>query len=197
MRRFDAEEIEPRQAAGRARAERMALERERTPTSSELQRAIDRAESALRLVIRDVVSTTPVRERSAVLRYDDWIFDDAQDPASWLLADDAAESDENDDEGDELSLACRFGGHTFALDGAQSIADLAVDILYQVQDDVIDEIWGAWPVCPGHQHPMSTTVVEETAMWTCPAEADIAVPIGRLGDSPVSKPFGDGTVRAH
>ena len=188
MRRLDPEEIEQRRAAGRARAERMAQARKRRPTSPELQQAIDRAEVALRLVISDVESTTPVRERK-ILRYDDWILEDAQDPASWLLGDGGAESDEDDNEDDELALACQFGGHTFALDGAQSIADIAADIAFQVQDDVTDEIWGAWPVCPVHQHPMSPTVVEETAIWTCPAEADIAVPIGRLGGGAVSRPF--------
>ena len=80
VRRLDPEEIEQRLAAGRTRAERMAQARQRTPTSPELQQAIDRAEAALRLVISDVESTTPVRERSTILRYDDWIFEDAQDP---------------------------------------------------------------------------------------------------------------------
>ncbi len=166
----------------------MTRTRERKPTSPELQQAIDRAGAALSLVIRDVQSTTPVREHSAILRYDDWISEDAQDPGSWLLGGGDVESDDGDDDGDELALACRFAGHTFALDGDQSIADIATDIAFQVQDDVTDEIWGAWPVCPVHQHPMSPDVVEETAMWTCPAEADVAVPIGRLGDSPVGPP---------
>jgi hypothetical protein len=169
---LDPEEIEQRRAAGRARAERMAQARARKPTSRDLQQAIDRAEAALALVISDVESTTAMHERSAILRCDDWIFEDAQNDR---------------DEGDELALACRFGGHAFSLDGAQSIADIAADIAFQVQDDVTDEIWGAWPVCPAHQHPMSPTVVKETAMWTCPVEADIAVPIGRLGDGPVSQ----------
>lgn len=188
MRRLKPEEIEQRRAAGRARAERLAETRKRKPTSPELQQAIDRAEAALKLVISDVESTTSVRERSTILRYDDWIFEDAQNPDSWLFGEGGAETDEDDDEDDELALACRFGGHTFALHGAQSIAEIAVDILDQVQDDVIDELWGAWPVCPGHQHPMSPTVVEDMAMWTCPAETDIAVPIGHLGDGALSPP---------
>ena len=186
---LDPEEIEQRRAAGRARAERMAQAREPKPTSPALQQAIDRAEAALALVIRDVESTTAVRERSAILRYDDWIFEDAQNPDLWLFGGGQDESAEDDgDEDDELALACRFGGHTFALDGAQSVADIASDIAPQVQDDVIDEMWGAWPVCPAHQHPMSPTVLEGTAVWACPGEADIAVPIGQLGDGPVTQP---------
>ncbi len=185
---LDPDEIGQRRAAGRARAERMAQARERKPTSPQLQQAIDRAEAALDLVISDVKSTTPVRERSKILRYDDWIFEDAQNPDSWLFGEGGAESDEDADEDDELALACRFGGHTFALDGALSIADMAEHIASYVQDDVTDEIWGAWPVCPGHQHPMTPTVERETAMWTCPAEADIAMPIGQLGGGAVSQP---------
>jgi hypothetical protein len=188
VRRLDPEEIEQRRAAGRARAERMAQARKRKPSSPELQQAIERAEAALLLVISDVESTTPVRERSRVLRYDDWIYEDAQDPGSWLLDGGGAEGDEDYDEDDELAVACRFGGLTFALDGAQSIADIAADIAFQVQDDVTDEIWGAWPVCLIHQHPMSPTVAEETAIWRCPAEAEIAVPIGQLGGGAVSQP---------
>lgn len=185
---LDPEEIEQRRAAGRARAERLAQARERKPTSPELQQAIDRAEAALDLVIRDVESTTPVHERSIILRYDDWIFEDAQNPDSWLFGEVGAESDEDDDEDDGLALACRFGGHAFALDGAQPIADIACDIAFQLQDDIRDEIWGAWPVCPVHHHPMSPTVEEETAMWTCPAGAEIALPIGQLGGGAVSQP---------
>jgi hypothetical protein len=157
---LDPEEIEQRRAAGRARGERMARARERKATSAELHQAIDRAEAALALVIRDVESTTAVRERSAILRYDDWIVEDAQNLDSWLLGGGEDESAEDDgDEDDRLALACRFGGHTFALEGAQSIADIALDIAFQVQDDVTDEIWGAWPVCPAHQHPMSSCVL--------------------------------------
>src|SRR4051812_19200315 len=131
---LDPDEIEQRRAAGRARAERMAQARERKPTSPELQQAIDRAEAALDLVINDVESTTPIRERGTILRYDDWIFEDAQNPDSWLFGEGDADSDEDADEDEELALACRFGGHTFALDGAQSLADVAFDIAHQVQD---------------------------------------------------------------
>jgi hypothetical protein len=35
---------------------------------------------------------------------------------------------------------------------------------------------------------MTPTVEQETAMWTCPAEADIALPIGQLGGGALSQP---------
>lgn len=40
-------------------------------------------------------------------------------PGSWILGDAGSAEDEDQPEDDELALACRFGGHTFALDGAQ------------------------------------------------------------------------------
>ncbi len=174
-------EIAERFAAGRARAERVAQEWTRPTASPQLEEAIERAAAALRLVISDVESTTDVREDSLILRYDDWIFESTQDPSSWLLSG----GDDVEPE-DELSLACRFGGHTFALDGDQSMAELADDIANYVQDDVTDEIWAAWPRCPGHEHPMSPTVAAKTAVWTCPADERIVVPIGELGAGRIS-----------
>jgi len=138
-------------------------------------------------VISDVESTTGVREDSRILRYDDWTFESTQDPSSWLLSGGDENGDDLEPE-DELALACRFGGHTFALDGHQSIAELAADIADYVQDDVTDEVWAAWPRCPSHEHPMSPTVAATTAVWTCPADEQIAVPIGELGAGRVSPP---------
>ena len=107
-----------------------------------------------------------------------------RDPHSWLLHDgdpEAGQEGLDDDDDDELALACRFGGHTFALDGDQSIGELASDIAFQVQDDVTDEIWAAWPECPGHAHPMSPAVAGEAAVWTCPIDTDVTLAIGQLG----------------
>ncbi len=158
----------------------------RRPASLQLQQAVERAEAALGLVVSDVDSTTSVRGRGSILRYDDWIAESAQDPHWWVLHggdDDETERDPvtDDDDDDELWLACEFGGHSFFLDGRQSTAEITAYIADQVQDDVIDEIWGAWPRCPGHQHPMSPLVAGGVAVWRCPSDADGVVPIGRLG----------------
>ena len=80
----------------------------------------------------------------------------------------------------------RFGGHTFALDGDQSIAEIGVDIAFYVQDDLTYEVWAAWPQCPGHPHPMSPAIVGEAAVWECPSGADVAMPIGQLGAGPLA-----------
>jgi hypothetical protein len=185
VRRLDPEEIAKREAAGRARAERLLLQRVQRPTSPELEQAMERARAALLLVVRDVESTTNLREASDIIRYDDWIVERALDPSSWVF-------DMDDDLGpeDDLTVACRFGGHTFSLNGGQPIAEITADIAFQIQDDVTDEVWGAWPQCPGHAHPMSPIVAASTAVWVCPADSDVSVPIGELGGDAVSPPSG-------
>jgi hypothetical protein len=79
-------------------------------------------------------------------------------------------------------VACHWGGHAFAVNGEQSAGELVLDIAGQLQDDVIDEIWAAWPQCPGHEHPMSLGLQDGVPVWQCSGEGDFTVPIGRLGD---------------
>jgi hypothetical protein len=181
MRFLGPEEIAQRLATGQARAERIA-QAPRQPASPQLEQALDRARVALALVISDVESTTSVREHAEILRYYDWVTDMAEDPRSWVLPGvDEEEGEDVADEDDELELACRFGCHTFRLDGNQSTAEIAADIAFQVQDDVTEEIWAAWPQCPRHEHPMSPAVEAETAAWWCPDDIDVSVQIGQLG----------------
>ena len=68
-------------------------------------------------------------------------------------------------------------------DEAEAIGYLAD----MVQEDVIEEIHGAWPQCPRHPHPLEVHC-SDTAhpMWKCPKTPEIEVAIGelaRLGDS--------------
>jgi hypothetical protein len=187
MRRLDPEEVANRLAAGKARVERIASQTSRPPATLQLQKAIERAEAALALVVRDIETTTVIRERGDILRYDDWVLDRTSDSLSWVFDGDEPEDEGGglaDDDDDEVGLACRFGGHTFALDGDQSIADIAVDIAFYLQDDVTDEVWAAWPQCPGHPHPMSPAIVGEAAVWECPSGAGVAIPIGQLEAGP-------------
>ncbi len=60
----------------------MAQQWIRSPASPELERAT----TALRLVMADVESTTDIRAASAILRYDDRIFESAQERTPrWAL----------------------------------------------------------------------------------------------------------------
>jgi hypothetical protein len=53
----------------------------------------------------------------------------------------------------------------------------------RVQDDVIDEVWGAWPPCPRHGHPLQVTSEGHRAAWVCPAGGDRGVDVGALAQS--------------
>ena len=61
-------------------------------------------------------------------------------------------------------------------DRAWSIAGLASG----VQDYLVESTagWGqALPPCPGHPHPLSPDVVDDAAVWSCPADRHIVRPI--------------------
>jgi hypothetical protein len=50
-----------------------------------------------------------------------------------------------------------------------------------VQEDVIEEIHGAWPKCPRHAHPLEVHYTDSgDPTWRCPKTPDIEVPIGEL-----------------
>jgi hypothetical protein len=60
----------------------------------------------------------------------------------------------------------------------EGVADLAD----RLQEHSLDEeIWGGWPICPGHHHPLATAVHEGQAVWVCPTAGTVVAPIGQLG----------------
>lgn len=60
----------------------------------------------------------------------------------------------------------------------EGVADLAD----RLQEHSLDEeIWGGWPMCPGHHHPLEASVHEGQAMWICPSAGTPVAPIGQLG----------------
>lgn len=51
-----------------------------------------------------------------------------------------------------------------------------------VQEDIIEEVHGAWPECPRHPHPLEVDYTESgSPVWKCPKIPDITVAIGELG----------------
>ncbi|HWU23969.1 MAG TPA: hypothetical protein VN088_20700 [Nocardioides sp.] len=56
----------------------------------------------------------------------------------------------------------------------------------QVQEWAIEELWAAgatnWPPCPRHPntHPMAASTRDAAAVWMCPADAVVIVPVGEL-----------------
>jgi hypothetical protein len=46
----------------------------------------------------------------------------------------------------------------------------------QLQEWVIEEIWGAWPECPDHVHPLES----QGSVWLCPTTERVVATIGDL-----------------
>lgn len=66
-----------------------------------------------------------------------------------------------------------------------SKAEAVVMAADQVQDVVVEELWGHdsnWPRCPQHPttHPMDARVVDGAPWWTCPADGRAVVRVGEL-----------------
>jgi hypothetical protein len=63
--------------------------------------------------------------------------------------------------------------------------DLVVTLADQVQDVVVEELWGHgsnWPACPhlSTTHPLDARVVDGAAWWCCPADGRAVVRVGEL-----------------
>jgi hypothetical protein len=177
VERLSGREIIKRLAAAKSR-ERQVAQRVATPATEEELEAIARAEAALRLVVQDIEGTTSIREPSRIQRYDDWVAEGPRNPLATIFGADHDDVDPSEDEG--VVVACHWDGRAFALNGDQPQVEMVVDIAAQLQDDVIDEVWGAWPVCPGHVHPMVLDIVDGQAVWECPSDGHVVAPVGQL-----------------
>jgi hypothetical protein len=71
-------------------------------------------------------------------------------------------------------------GHGAWLRPPESAADAVVVVADVLVDDVIEELWIAWPVCPGHGHPAEVRVVGRDAVWTCPKSGATIALVGEL-----------------
>ena len=58
--------------------------------------------------------------------------------------------------------------------------DAVLVVASYVQDDLIQELPGAWPACPGHGHPRELDAHEGVAVWRCPRGSGDPVPVGSL-----------------
>jgi hypothetical protein len=168
-------------AAAKAREQRAKRRAASAPTEEELE-AIARAEAALHLVVRDIEATTSFRQPSRAQRYVEWMAETPPDRLSESIAGRRHDDVDTDGEEEGIVLACHWGGHSFALSGDQP--DLVLDIARHLQDDVIHEVWGAWPPCPRHEHPMALDVVDGVTVWACRRDDDLVVPVGQLQATP-------------
>lgn len=78
------------------------------------------------------------------------------------------------------------GGTGVQVDLTASEPDRVAHVADQVQEWVIEELWGHaptnWPVCPGHPatHPLSAGTAGDVAAWVCPHDGTRVAAIGAL-----------------
>ncbi|WP_433466409.1 hypothetical protein [Spirillospora sp. CA-128828] len=120
-------------------------------------------EQALDLVLRDIRSTG-VPEPD--VRDDDWA-DGEHSASAFLWSRDGS-------------------GVGVRVDLAASEADRVAQVADQIQEWVIQELWGHaatnWPRCPDHPdgHPLQASTRDRSAVWVCPAEGIPVSPVGSL-----------------
>jgi hypothetical protein len=49
-----------------------------------------------------------------------------------------------------------------------------------LQDTIIEELWGAWPPCPSHPHPMVIRAADGDLEWCCPQTGERRAFLGEL-----------------
>ena len=70
------------------------------------------------------------------------------------------------------------------LPSMQDEEEAACHLADAVQDDVIEELHGAWLPCPRHPHPLRADVTDSgVAVWVCPELPELSVPVGSLSGS--------------
>lgn len=70
---------------------------------------------------------------------------------------------------------------------AEPLPQRIASVADQVQEWAVEALWRAgrsatWPECPEHpnSHPLTATVREDRAVWTCPTTGHLVNNIGRL-----------------
>ena len=58
---------------------------------------------------------------------------------------------------------------------------LFASLVEWVQQAVIDEVWGAWPVCSQHVHPFDVETADGRVSWVCPRGSLAPIEVGCLG----------------
>jgi hypothetical protein len=72
---------------------------------------------------------------------------------------------------------------TIGTDDPDATARALASFTERVQDAVIDELWGAWPPCPDHGHPLEVITEADRVTWVCPTGGIRSMDVGELGES--------------
>lgn len=72
---------------------------------------------------------------------------------------------------------------TVLTDDVVNYAQAVVEVVWHVQDWVIESLHGAWPACPNHRtHPLEAVELGDVPVWVCPQGKSLSVriPVGSL-----------------
>lgn len=64
-------------------------------------------------------------------------------------------------------------------DEAEALGYLAGEL----QDDIIEQVHGAWPQCPVHAHPLAGGTQAGRPVWQCPTSSYVVAAVGELGST--------------
>jgi hypothetical protein len=77
-------------------------------------------------------------------------------------------------------LELRLPRTWFELPTLDDVTEARLFLADRVQDHVVEELHGAWPVCAGHPHPMRPELVGGEAVWRCPVDVTRVHAVGAL-----------------
>ncbi|CCH86149.1 protein of unknown function [Modestobacter italicus] len=70
------------------------------------------------------------------------------------------------------------------LEDVEDFEEVTTILAGAVQDEVIEEVHGAWPKCLQHEHPMlATREPAGRAIWQCPQDTTVWVHVGEWGNA--------------
>lgn len=184
------ERIDQWVAFERSPAPTVLVERDRTfiaEVRSRLTAAIPNLIRAVELASADVVATTVLRPQWQVVLHEVGEMESPRSEA-WerlvqmgrLPAREAV----------RLPFVSLDNGHPESSQPLRALEAMTVPhavgtILSEIQDSMIDEVWGAWPACPMHGHPMEADCDnwdsdDNPVYWACPTTKSKITTIGSL-----------------
>ncbi|WP_380169495.1 hypothetical protein [Jannaschia sp. R86511] len=79
------------------------------------------------------------------------------------------------------------GGYSVPVLEPLTLTEAVSELLYVGEDDIIEELWGRWPLCASHVAELVLDEQEGTPVWACPVDQRIWSPVGRLGPGHIQR----------
>jgi hypothetical protein len=83
-------------------------------------------------------------------------------------------------DGGEVRVAY-WGRHATVTITAMSAPHVVAEVADFMQDEIVEDLHAAWPVCPDHQLGTYAEIVDERAVWFCRKHQHVVAAIGQLG----------------